>query len=282
MLPDLRGIRGITIRGRFRTNEWSNIKLIPDLHLGAEATNKAHIIQDLEEAKELNARIFIGGDVFDGIMTKDFKRYEPEVIDKKIRGRNDLLNATLDLGTEFLKPYAHLIDGIGEGNHETAVRRHHNISLIPLLMERLQTPEHKIHFLGYKAIIQIIDLPVNQPTNSRTTRILFFHGSGGSAPVTRGAIDLYRIMSEVDGCDVVWVGHKHTRIAEPMLKYKQKDNGDIMPYECRGVITGAYLNSIEDSYGIEKGYRPEPHGGAIFKYKHHGRCWDKKTCQIEI
>lgn len=284
MLPSLPGIYGLTIRQPKKLDrEWYYIKLMSDLHIGADSTNKKHVIADLEDAKERGARILLGGDVFDGIMSKDFKRYEPEVIDKAIRGRNDIINASIDLAADFLKPYADLIDAIGEGNHETAVRRHHNINLIPFLLERLSTPEHRVQFMGYKAHIQYIFNTPNRSGTTQSFRIAYFHGAGGAAPVTKGAIPINRLISESDNCNVVWMGHIHSQLVAPELKLRQSPRtGEIEGYEVRGVVTGSYLDSIDNSYGIEKGHRAQPHGGAMVKFRWEGSNDKHLNFKVEI
>ncbi len=100
-----------------RTTE-VGITLMSDLHLGAAHVDYKRIERDLREAKAAGDRILINGDVFDFILPSDHKRFSPDALHSRLRGRRDILNACLEWGTEFLAPYADQIDMIGIGNHE--------------------------------------------------------------------------------------------------------------------------------------------------------------------
>lgn len=101
-----------------KTGDVVSVWLMSDLHLGASNVDYDRINQELADAKSRNSRILINGDLMDLILPKDHKRYVPDVLLDEIAGRRDVLNASVKFAVKILKPYAHLIDMIGMGNHE--------------------------------------------------------------------------------------------------------------------------------------------------------------------
>ena len=53
------------------------------------------------------------GDVFDLIWPRDSKRFVPHILDERLVGLDNLLQATIDLAVKELEPYADLIAMIG-------------------------------------------------------------------------------------------------------------------------------------------------------------------------
>lgn len=105
-------------RPAFKLTNPATFTLMSDLHLGAANINYKLIEKELQTAKEHGDRILLNGDIFDMILVKDAKRFSPDVLHPRLRGRRDLVNAAVEWGAELLGPYADLIDMIGVGNHE--------------------------------------------------------------------------------------------------------------------------------------------------------------------
>ena len=57
-------------------------------------------------------------------------------------------------------------------------------------------------------------------------------------------------------CDLVWLGHKHTKLLLPSEHILCVDkNGEIYQRERAGVITGAYLKVFGSYDAMKKGYK---------------------------
>lgn len=257
------------------------IRLMSDLHIGAAWVDYGALKRELEDAKQRGSRILINGDVFDAILTKDAKRFSPQVLHSAIVGRDDVLNASLDMAEGLLAPYVDLIDMIGVGNHETAVEKYHSLDLVRLLIDRLQrhiTVEgHVIHYGGYNGSVCYPFWHTSEQKASAFLDINYFHGSGGASPVTKGVIDFHRRSAWLEGYDVHWFGHKHNRLAvmTTTMKLNASRTAHVMR-EVRHIQTGAYGRSYSDQsqasvrkngrrapYASDWGGEPKPVGGAL-------------------
>ncbi len=106
---------------------------------------------DLERMAAANCRIGINGDVFDFILPSDLKRFDLDALDRELlQGGLKPIDAAIEMAYEFLKPYAHLIEFIGIGNHEAHVSKRHHIDVMSILLYRLnQLPNVEIKAGGW-------------------------------------------------------------------------------------------------------------------------------------
>lgn len=254
-----------------------------DLHIGANNVDHDWIKRELEDAREHGDRILLNGDIFDLILPVDHKRFQPDALHPRLRGRRDILNAALEWGAELLSPYTDLIDMIGIGNHETAVEKHHTMDVVLMLVDKLNSHAkdgHVVHYGGYTGYVcyQLARTfrKSGGPGDCRRLVIYYHHGSGGSAPVTKGMIDLTRKAAWVDS-DVIWLGHKHNRISDMSglrLRCPQAGETPIVDQQV-GVMTGAYMTNYSGQtqadvksrgrrapYSADLGLAPQYKGGA--------------------
>jgi hypothetical protein len=257
--------------------------LISDPHLGAPNVNEKKIEEELMTAAAKGDRIALNGDIFDAIFTRD-KRYTPNVIHPRFRGRNDLANAVLEFAVEFFSPYVGQIDMIGVGNHDVTLEKFSNLDLVALLVHELQklaSKSHTIHYGGYNGFLDYRFRFKGEKENkdSRLCKgqrlvIYYHHGSGGAAPVTKGMIDFAR--RGYADCDVLWHGHKHTRLNASVEKLKCPLFGNHpIIREVRHIQTGAYFltyrgqsqeslrkHGRRSNYAADAGMDPQGQGGA--------------------
>jgi hypothetical protein len=193
------------------------LALFSDLHLEANDTDQDQLKKDLEEAAGLDARILINGDLVDMILPSDQKRHTAS---RDISHRDDKLNEITQVAYEMLLPVVDYIDVIGAGNHEAAVAKYHHFDIIGALVVMLNMQRSKtlppIHRAGYQGYIRYMLHPEDEPARTTAFTIYHHHGSGGSAPVTKGMIDFNRIIYSHDA-DLWWMGHKHQGIQDPYI-----------------------------------------------------------------
>lgn len=260
--------------------------LMSDLHIGAPQVDYARIKKECEDAKANNERILINGDVFDGILKKDQKRYSPSAVHSRLRHRDDQVGAAIEWAIEILSPYADHIDMIGVGNHETALVKHHDIDPVRLLVYELQkkVKNHTIHYGGYCGFMDYRFFGITKKgkrkgtgAHSQGKRVVFFyhHGSGGDAPVTRGMIAFARL-DWIEGADVIWTGHRHTKWNAEIEKIRCPAAGDKpIRRRVREIQTGAYFDTYDgqsqehfrengrvSNYAADKACKPHGKGGA--------------------
>ncbi len=265
-------------------DEPHTITLMSDLHIGAIDTDYECIDTELKRAQEEGHRILLNGDLFDLIFPVDHKRFRPDTLHPHIQGRADILNATLEMAYDVLSPYKDSIDMIGLGNHESAAEKYHSVDIIALLLDRLATDNRRIAYGGYTGFVKY-QFEKSTGNNRLPLVIYYHHGSGGSAPVTRGMIDFNRKQTWVDA-DVIWLAHKHNRLSDatPQRMRCPVTGDDPIIEEVRCIMTGGYRRSglgqsqeeiqkmgRRSNYAIDGGMSPQGIGGArlIIRVKEH-------------
>jgi len=182
-----------------------------DIHFGSKRFMKKEFLEYLEEAKEREARVLLIGDIFDAVYPFGDKRYNPSILAPEFQGRDDLPLYAVQKFAELIAPYCDLIDLYGLGNHEVALWRHNGINLVGLLRMLLKQQGKYVGFeggyMGY--MFYIFELSRKK---CRRVNILYHHGTGTSAVVTKGMIDINRALQYP--WHVFLFGHKHFKIAD--------------------------------------------------------------------
>jgi len=272
----------------FTVAEEAGIWLSSDQHIGASNVDYELIRDELAEAGRNGDRINLNGDVFDCILPKDHRRFRPDTLHPHLQGRSDVLDAALEMAEDIYGPYAELIDMIGLGNHESAVEKYHATDMIARLARRLNQRGGKVSYGGYTGFI---DYRFRAKGGRASRYIVYYHhGSGGSAPATKGITGFGRRMW-VDS-DVIWLGHQHNKLVDgTTLKMSCPREGDdpIMRKQV-GIMTGGYMNSYEGQtqadvrsggrrghYAEDAGLPPQAKGGARLTIKFDRRCGIKSA-----
>ena len=252
--------------------------LSSDWHLGSSCTSYGLINRDLKKTQQFNRRIIINGDLFDGILCKDFKRFSPDVLHHSLHGKKDILGLSVDLAFDILSPYVDLIDVIGVGNHEISIENHHNFDIIRELVSRLNLirKEGQILLGGVGGFISYRFKDNTKGGRSFRYTIFRHHGGGGAAPVTKGMIDLARLNAWADA-DLIWIGHKHSKVSNEITRLRQNNKGGgITQIPVKFIVTPSYQNAYQaqlqedilkngriGNYAVDTCQAPQPNGGMI-------------------
>lgn len=259
------------------TVEGQGISLLSDLHHGPSNVDYALQQWELKRARRLGDRILLGGDLGDLILPGD-KRYTPDVLHPRLRGRTNIQNALVDWLEEDLAPYANHIDGIGIGNHEAAALRKTYFDVVEELLKRLNARRSQslppIAQLGYTAYIQyrLVKTPKGAPVGRYT--IWYHHGTGKSSK-THGALGRLIEQTAAFAADLYWSGHSHSRSSACEVMHHCGRNGKLTSRDVRCVVTGSYMlpyahqsqesmakRGRKSNYVSEGGFRPHGLGGA--------------------
>lgn len=257
---------------------------ISDIHFDSVYCNRDLLSQHLEEAAARQARINIYGDWFDGMQGRwDPRRSYPLLRDKyKHENYFDLL--VMD-SIEFLNPYAHLIDIIADGNHELSILKANNTNLSDRLVSslRMMNPDtcRAIHG-GYGGWIRYLfnfsDTPDAGPRNS--IRLKYYHGSGGEAPVTRGAIQTSRQAVYLPDADIIVNGHSHHAYYIPIVRERISRTGKLYMDVQHHIRTPGYMQSYGDGttgWEVTKGGVPKPIGAMWTRFYR-----ENQTLKIQV
>lgn len=244
-----------------------NILMLSDLHWDNPKCDRELLKEHLDFALENNYRVHINGDFFCLMQGKYDRRKSKESI-RPEHNVNNYFDAIVNTAVEWFKPYAHLIDVIGYGNHETSIIKNQETDVLQRFVDLLNATsetDHTVYTGGYGGwYIIVID--------SKPYKIRYFHGSGGGGIVTKGAINLTRAKEMYEGFDCFTMGHIHenaerTDTVSTLTKNYNPINKDLLL-----LLTGTYKEEYNDGYmgwHVERGAPPKPVGGRLLTLHYH-------------
>lgn len=247
---------------------------LSDLHIGSSQVHEPLLKEELDLALHQGDRILIAGDLYDQILPQDSKRFQPHVLHPRLQGVSDVINKMVDMAYELLLPYAAQIDMIGVGNHDDLTRF---TSCDPLLLvvQRLnqtliqEKHSHRILYGGYCGFL-------TYTYQKKNFNIYYHHGFGGGASASGATADMNKLLAQVEDVDVIWMGHKHWKLATHIQRIRPARTGPHPEIrQIRFIRTGAYLQPLagqtqqqiheegrKSCYSTDKGYITAGLGGA--------------------
>lgn len=231
------------------------ILLTGDRHHDNKHTDQRLEKEHLEKARDLNAPILDVGDLFCAMQGRYDKRSSQADLRPEHRGDNyfDLL---LDEAAEFYRPYADLFAVIAKGNHDKSILKHHQISLIHNLANRLNT------FAGGYAGWLLLRFHIHG-TKQQTLKIKYHHGYGGGGPVTKGVIQTNRRAVYLPDAHIVATGHIHEAWVVPIKRERINEAGSVSLDTQWHVSVPTYKEEYlgaGEGFHIELGRPPKPVG----------------------
>jgi hypothetical protein len=231
------------------------VTFIGDPHIDARTHARDLLLADLDRAKENGDSLVIMGDIWSYILPTDTKRFTSG---KNAEHVDDIIGRAVDNAYQLFLPYVDNIDVMLLGNHETNVLKRHHIDPLRLLIQRLNDQKQtgrlqsmKIAHGGYTCWLQF---QFTRQTNSVSQFVWTHHGSGGSAPVTKGMIDGNRI-KVARHADVYVIAHKHTHIHDRDRFEFCDSYGNRRTVERDYIVVGGY-SGIENHEDYEQdGYK---------------------------
>jgi hypothetical protein len=185
------------------------------------------------------------------------------------------LDSIVETAVEWFSPYADILTVIGYGNHESGIIKYQETDILQRFVDLLNY-KNKSNVMtggygGWLIIRQfIMNTKEENAGTSVTTRMKYFHGSGGGGIVTKGALNLTRALEMYEGFDVFAMGHIHENSARNDVRdtifsckrggYKHDQK------QIHSMLTGTYKEEYGDgSYGwhVERGAPIKPTGGRI-------------------
>lgn len=193
----------------YKFNQNYNYAIFSDLHIGSNEFDGNSLQRDLQQCKDDGSKVFINGDTLDLIVMQDFKRAAAD----RIKPEDGQMNKYIKEAEEVLMPYVSLLCVISLGNHETAIIKHHGVDPLAWLIEKLNREKKngEIQQGHYQNFIRVGFQDKKIHTERCHYDIFMSHGSGQSAPVTKGMIDFNRIVV-ANQADLYLLGHKHNHI----------------------------------------------------------------------
>ena len=237
--------------------------LLSDLHWDNPECERDLLKRHLKQARERGAKIIINGDFFCMMQGKyDPRRSKKDILPE--HNKANYIDAVVEDAVKWWTPYADMILLIGYGNHETAIIKNLETDPLQRFVDLLNyTCKTDVQVGGYGGVLHY---QIQTSTNEYTSAIMkYYHGFGGGGAVTKGVIQDQRMMAQLDGYDIVWMGHVH----EMYHHVNMVDSYDhilkrIVHKEVHQLRTAAYKEEYGDGFGgyhIEKGRPVKPLGG---------------------
>jgi len=182
--------------------------LMSDHHWDNPHCNRDLLKSHLDEAMKRDAPILINGDLFCLMQGKyDRRSNKDDILPEHAHG--NYLDRIVETAIEWWLPYSNNLTVIGQGNHETAILRHHETNITERFVQGIKhaNPESPICMGGYGGWIRVKYDLLHGVRGSH--KIKYFHGHGGGGPVTKGVIQTNRRSASIDGADLIWTGHVH-------------------------------------------------------------------------
>ena len=243
------------------------IAMLSDIHWDNPKCDWDYLKRHLDYCVKENLPIMINGDFFCLMQGRGDKRSSKSDI-RPEHNNSKYLDSIVETAVEWWSPYAHLLTVIGYGNHETAIIKWQETDILQRFVDLLNYKNGtSVQTGGYGGWLNVVQV-VNETMES-TTRIKYFHGSGGGGVVTKGAINLTRALEMCENFDVFTMGHIHENAARNDVRETMiysKTGYKIQHKDLHLMITGAYKEEYEDGskgWHVERGAPAKPIGGRI-------------------
>lgn len=253
--------------GETRGEKIQKLAFMSDLHWDNPKCDRVLLKKHLDRCLAEDRKVIINGDMFCLMQGK----YDPRRSKKDIRpehNKPNYIDAVIQDAVEWFTPYASILLLVGYGNHETAIVK--NIETDPL--QRFVdlynfTAGGELSIGGYGGWLTWTIRPYENSRKSVKCNMYYYHGSGGGGPVTRGVIQHQRQMADIEGADLVMMGHVHELYTMVWSKkYLCKNSMVPKIRDVHHFRTGCYKDEYNDGYmgwHVERGAPPKPIGCVV-------------------
>jgi len=237
-----------------------------DRHHDNPKSDNAMELRHLKQAKERNAIIIDGGDLFCAMQGK----YDPRGTKKDLKpehAKGDYLDSLVNTAAKFYAPYAKNFAIMALGNHETNIAKRHETNLTERLAEKLNDKEGSSIKVG--GMSGWVKFQIMYHSQCMTKNMWYHHGYGGDAPVTKGTIQTNRQAVYLPDAHIVATGHTHNEWQFPIARIRLTNKGSIYHDEQLHLKVPSYKEEYSDGYGgwhIERGGPPKPTGALWLRF----------------
>lgn len=251
----------LTVRVHYKESFEFWVLLTADVHWDNPHCDRALYLRHLELARERDAAIFNIGDWFCAMQGKYDKRADKSTLRPEHQTAN-YLDALVDTGADYLRPYASNIAMLADGNHETAIAGNHETNLTQRLASALG-----VAAMGYSGFVRFM-FQHNSGGSRQSHTMYFHHGSGGGGAVTKGVIATSRRAVYLPDPTIVVSGHIHEEWQLTLPRVRLTNNGDVYQDEQVHVQLATYKQEFTPVGGwhIQTGKPPKPLGGAWLRF----------------
>lgn len=183
----------------FPETETLTCLLMSDVHFDSKDCDRKLLFTHLDQAKEMNAPVLIFGDFFDCMQGKYDPRHDKDNVRPEYQGA-DYFDRVVDDAVHKLRDYP--IHVVSQGNHELSVLKRHETNLTKRFAQGVGARHGK-----YSGWVRFS--AKNATENDRDSiNLMFHHGFGGNAPVSKGQI-IHERLAAMIMANIYVTGHNH-------------------------------------------------------------------------
>ena len=244
------------------------VAMFSDLHWDNPKCDWDLLKRDLDYCVKESIPIMLNGDTFCLMQGKwDTRGTKSDIRPEHNNVR--YLDSIVETAVDWFSPYAHLMTVVGYGNHETAIIKRQETDVLQRFVDLLNYKNHtNVQTGGYGGWL-IINQEVRS-SNSISTKVKYFHGSGGGGIVTRGEINLTRALEMYEDFEVFAMGHIHenkcTNVCRDAIEHHAVKGYYHKQKQIHLMITGTYKEEYGDGskgWHVERGAPVKPIGSRI-------------------
>jgi UDP-2,3-diacylglucosamine pyrophosphatase LpxH len=235
------------------------ILLTSDIHWDSAHCRLDILKKKFQEAVDNNSPIVICGDFFDAMQGKWDPRSSTSALRPEHR-TGKYLDSLVETSAEWLKPFAKNIAMISYGNHETSIRKRHEVDLIQRLCQELKRQESPVICGQYTGFIHVVGKVKDLPSQQDSFSIHYHHGAGGGGEITRGFIDHSRTRG-MYRADVFISGHIHRRNYDENIITTITSKGKLRNRKQLFLRSSCWKDEMKDEWHKIQGRGARPIGG---------------------
>ena len=253
-------------------NLYARIAMLSDLHWDNPHCDRDMLKRHLDYCLEEDIPVMINGDMFCLMQGRgDNRRNKSDI--RPEHNNAKYLDSIVETAVDWFMPYAHIIKLVGYGNHETAIIKWQETDIL----------QRFVDLLNYKAGSNIQTggyggwLVIKQASgwgSKYSSKVKYFHGSGGGGIVTKGAINLTRALETYENFDVFTMGHIHENSCRndvrDTIEHHSVGGYVLKQKQLHLMLTGTYKEEYGDGsqgWHVERGAPIKPLGGRILTIK---------------
>ena len=253
-------------------NLYARIAMLSDLHWDNPHCDREMLKRHLDYCLEEDIPVMINGDMFCLMQGRgDNRRNKSDI--RPEHNNAKYLDSIVETAVDWFLPYASIIKLVGYGNHETAIIKWQETDILQRFVDLLNYKAgSNIQTGGYGGWLVIKQ---NSGWGSKySSKVKYFHGSGGGGIVTKGAINLTRALETYENFDVFTMGHIHENSCRNDVR-DTIDHHSVGGYVLKQkqlhlMLTGTYKEEYGDGsqgWHVERGAPIKPLGGRILTIK---------------
>lgn len=186
---------------------------ISDVHYDAMKCDRELLHRHLEEARALNAGVFIFGDLFDLMQGKYDPRGNYSELRPEYKSCVYVDEVIQDVG-ERLAKYADVIKFISKGNHETNIEKRMMVSPIDRVAQIINEAGGHVEVGGYAGWLCVT--AHRKGMGRKRYNVHYHHGYGGGAKRSKGVLGIDIDQKDFPDADLILRGHDHQKWYHPV------------------------------------------------------------------